>query len=174
LGASFGLSGAPYRPHVQVGKLESTEFFVTGSAQNHEFLAQFPVWPTIIRRPLRIRGLDENGTAAVYVLEGNPRQKRFRFVGIFEGAALFQQELNQGGRLWVGNVFYADNPKLKLNMVLDGLTEGEKPFLEVHNPTDQPVTSVIKSPPHTPLFAGFSLQLTLPAGTSTRVPLSPK
>jgi hypothetical protein len=186
MAASFGLTAPGYESKVEIGTLESQDVFFTGQAQGHEFQASFGPWPMILNRPFRIRGLEENGTAALYVLPGAPagsltgyaaqldREHRFRFVPVVGGEAYFQQFTDPGARLWVGNVFYADNPALKLSLVMDGLTDAEKPFLEVHNPTDAAITATIQAPPHTPLFAGFSQKTTIPAGASVRLALTTK
>jgi hypothetical protein len=167
IGPSFGLTSGESTPaEVEVGQLVNTEVFVTGQAKNHEFIAKFRGEPLMIDRPLRIEGIDNNGCAAVYVLDGNPSEKHFRFVGVFEHAALFQQNTDQGPALWVGNPFYAEDARLRLTLVADGLGSGERPFLEVHNPTDSAVRTVIRSPQHTPHYGGTSKQLTVPAGES--------
>lgn len=171
LASTFGLTPNGYSYTLEAGKLEDTQVFFTAQAQNHEVVAKFSPKAMMLNRPFRITGLDNNGCAAVYVIEGPERQQHFRFVGVYEGAALFQQYVDSGVKLWMGNVFYADNPRLKLTAVLDGLAAEEKPFLEVHNPTDQPITTTIKSPPHTPKYGGFGKQLRVPAGDSVRLAL---
>ena len=39
-----------------------------------------------------------------------------------------------------------------MTLVCDGLAAGRTPYLEVHNPTDEPATACVASPPHTPRF----------------------
>ena len=174
LPAAFGMTPGGYQAQLEAGKLVDQTFFFTAAAENHEFIAKFTPCPMLLNRPFRIQGLEDNGAAAVYVLEGPARQKHFRFVGVYEGSALFQQDTDTGVKLWAGNIFYADNAALKLSPVLDGLAPGEQPFLEVHNPTDAAITATLQAPPHTPLFAGFSQKTTVPAGASVRLPLTPK
>jgi len=170
VGPSFGLTSPEFKPaDVEVGQLINTEVFVTGRAKEHEFVAKFHAAPMMIDRPLRIEGIEDNGCAAVYVLDGNPWEKRFRFVGVFERAALFQHNTDHGPALWIGNPFYAEDARLRLTLVVDGLSSGERPFLEVHNPTDSAVRTVIRSPRHTPHYGGFSKALTVPAGESVQV-----
>jgi hypothetical protein len=174
LADSFGLRGAaPLNVTPSAGKITSIDGFTTASAQDGEFEAIFIAAPMIINRPFKVEGLTDNGTAAVYMLEGDDHMKRFRFVPMFEGAALFQQNLDHGSRLWAGNVFIADNPSLKLTPVLYGLEPGEQPFLEIHNPTDREISATIKSPPNTPDFAGFSHEVTVSAGSDLRLPIKP-
>jgi len=167
VGRSFILDPKGISPKdVEVGQLLNPEVITTGRANNHEFVAKFQPASLMINRPLRIEGIEDNGCAAVYVLNGNPWEKRFRFVGVFENAALFQQNTDQGPTLWVGNPFYAENAKLRMTLVAEGLRPGERPFLEVHNPTDSAVTTIVRSPQHTPHYGGFSKRVMVPAGDS--------
>ena len=50
--------------------------------------------------------------------------------------------------------------------VLSGISPGEKPFLEIHNPTEESVSAVISSPPGAPYFGGTEFQVRVPAGQS--------
>jgi hypothetical protein len=172
VGSSFILDPKGLKPEdVQAGQLVDSQVFVTGRAKDHEFVAKFSPTPLMIDRPLRIEGIEDNGCVAVYAVKGNPWEQHFRFVGVFENAALFQHNTDHGPTLWVGNPFYADNGKLRLTLVADGLRTGERPFLEVHNPTDAGVTTVIRSPRHTPHYGGFSKRVRVPAGDSILVSL---
>jgi hypothetical protein len=172
VGRSFILDPKGVEPQdVKEGQLLDTHVFVTGRAKNHEFVAKFSPAPLMIDRPLRIEGIEDNGCVAVYAVNGNPWEQHFRFVGVFENAALFQHDTDHGPTLWVGNPFYAENAKLRLTLVADGLRSGERPFLEVHNPTDAAVMTVIRSPRHTPRYGGFSKRVRVPAGDSIFVDL---
>ena len=167
VGRSFILDPKGISPKdVEVGQLLNPQVIVTGRANNHEFVAKFQPASLMVDRPLRIEGIEDNGCAAVYVLNGDPGEKRFRFVGVFDNAALFQQNTDQGPTLWIGNPFYAENAKLRLTLVAEGLRSGEQPFLEVHNPTDSAVTTTVRSPQHTPHYGGFAKRVTVPAGDS--------
>jgi hypothetical protein len=174
LPGALGPTPDGYQFSLEAGKLVDRNVFFTAAAENREVIARFEPSPLMINRPFRIQGLDDNGTAALYVLEGLERQKHFRFVGMYDGAALFQQNTDPGVRIWAGNIFYADNAALKLAPAVEGLADGEQPFLEVHNPTDAAISATIQSPPHTPRYAGFRQQVTVPPGASVRLPLAPK
>ena len=71
--------------------------------------------------------------------------------------------------MWVGNVFAAQDKRLRLTLVRLGQAPGKKPFLEVHNPTDAPIRTVVSSPPHAPVFGGFRREVTVPSGSSIRL-----
>ncbi len=172
LGPSFGLGGNRAAPLVvEVGELLDTEVFVTGRAHGQEFVAKFNADALMIDRPLRVEGVEDNGCVAVFDLTSGSGQRRFRSVGVFGGAALFQYDTDGGPTLWIGNPFYADDKQLRLTMVVDGLAQGERPFLEAHNPTDAVIETVVHSPPHTPGYGGFLRQLAVPAGDSARIEL---
>ena len=66
-------------------------------------------------------------------------------------------------------VFVAQDERVKLTLVRLGQAPGKKPFLEVHNPTDEPITAEVHSPAHAPLFGGFRQTVEIPAGDSIRI-----
>lgn len=98
--------------------------------------------------------------------------------GMFAGgkganqAAWFQENVDSGSTIWAGNAFVSDHKAIKLTLVCDGLAPGRAPFLEVHNPTDDPIRTVITSPPPTPRFGNFSTTVDVPAGASVAIPCS--
>jgi len=118
--------------------------------------------------PVRVRGIEDNGVAAVYV----SGEDSFRFVAVSDGTAYFQQPIDPAVRLWAGNVFVCDDPNVKMTLVIEGQAEGEGAFLEVHNSGEEAVTATVRSPEVTPVFGGTTLTVDLPAGDSVRVPLS--
>jgi hypothetical protein len=132
--------------------------------------ASFQVQPrsTIIDLPIRLQGIEDNGCVAVY----STARPFFRFVGVAEQSAWFQENVDNGSRIWAGNVFKSDNQAVKLTLTCDGLAPGRAPCLEVHNPTENVVRTVVVSPPHTPLFGGMRLTAVVPAGASIVLPLS--
>jgi len=152
---------------VTLGKLVDREMFLRVSAEGHE--AQLKVAPreTTIDLPIRVEGIQDNGCAAVH----SSTRPWFRWVGVAEGSAWFQEDVDRGADLWAGNVFVCDNAAVKLTLVRDGLAEGRQPWLEVHNPTDAPIKAVITSPEHTPVYGGMRVEVEVPAGASRNVEL---
>jgi hypothetical protein len=65
------------------------------------------------------------------------------------------------------------HPRVKLTLAHDGIAEGRSPFLEAHDPTNEPIRATLTSPPHTPIYGGTRLTVDLPAGSSITVPLKP-
>jgi hypothetical protein len=142
--------------------------FLTVQAEGCE--AGFQVRPrsTIIDLPIRVQGIEDNGCVAVY----STARPFFRFVGVADGSAWFQENVDRGSTIWVGNVFRSDNKAVKLTLTCDGMAPGRGPCLEVHNPTDDAVRTALVSPPHAPLFGGMRLTADVPAGASVVLPLS--
>jgi hypothetical protein len=151
------------------GRLLGREMFLTVQADRNE--AKFQVEPreTIIDLPMRVSGVEDNGCAAVY----STARPWFRWVGVAEGSAWFQEKVDQGSEIWAGNVFVCDHPEVRLTLVRDGLAAGRPPFLEVHNPTDRAIKATLTSPLHTPLYGGTRWMADVPAGASVRVEVKP-
>lgn len=151
-----------YPVTMQAGELTNSTFFLTLRAAAGETAFTLGQRELIVDLPIRVEGLVDNGCAAVYT----KNRPWFRFVPVVKGTAYFQESTEADNELWVGNPFLCDNPAVRLTLVVDGQAEGRKPRLEVHNPTDQPATVTLTSPPHTPLFGGASGKVTVPAGDS--------
>lgn len=149
-----------YSIEMTAGQVEDATFFFTARAEDGE--AAFKLGPAemIVDLPLRIRGLEDNGCVAVY----SSRRPWFRFVPVHKGAAYFQENLEQGSEMWVGNLFQCDQPGLKVTVIVDGQGPGQLPRIEVHNPGKTAVTTRVSSPAHTPRFGGISATVTIPAG----------
>ncbi len=162
--AALNMTGAQvgYPVTMQAGELVNSTFFLTAKAAAGETVFTLGKRDLIVDLPIRVEGLVDNGCAAVYTRN----RPWFRFVPVVKGTAYFQESTESDNELWVGNPFLCDNPAIRLTLVVDGQAEGRKPRLEVHNPTDQPATVTLTSPPHTPLFGGTTGKATVPAGNS--------
>jgi lysophospholipase L1-like esterase len=169
VGESFGLGGGErgVKVTVSAGKLIGRELFLALQAEAGEVGLTVEPRPTIIDLPIRVQGIADNGCVAVY----SSTRPFFRFVGVAEGSAWFQENVDQGSEIWAGNVFLCEQPAIRMTLVCDGIAAGREPFLEVHNPTDAVVQAAITSPPHTPRFGGLKLAAAVPAGSSVRLPL---
>ena len=154
---------AGYPVEIKTGELEDAVFFFTARATDRE--AAFVLGPQdlIIELPIRVRGLQDNGCAAVY----STRRPWYRFVPVdADGTAWFQEPIERQNEMWVGNVFVCDHPDVRVTVVVDGQAAGKPAFVEVHNPTDQAVAATLRSPAHAPLFGGLSAPVKAPAGDS--------
>jgi len=155
--------GPGYPLEVKTGKLLDSTYFLTIQAVGHETVFSAGPQPDIgIDLPIKIEGIEDNGCAAIY----SSNRQWFRFIATLKDTAYLQEPIDKKNDIWVGNVFVADNKAIKLTLVKDGIDPSHSPFLEIHNPTDAPVTTRISSPTGTPDFGGTSFTVTVPAGSS--------
>ncbi len=152
---------------VTTGEVVDHEMFLALRAENYEVALRVEPRQTIIDLPISVDGIRDNGCAAVY----GTKHRWFRWVGVAEGKAWLQEDVDKGSDLWIGNVFVADDDRLKLTLVDQGQAEGKQSFLEVHNPTDASVSVTVTSPPHAPEYGGTRLDVQVPAGSTTVVTL---
>ncbi len=170
--AAMNLAGGTdgYPVTMQAGAYTDGTFFTTLRAEKGEAAATIGPRDLIIDRPFRIEGLQDNGCAAIYTSV----RSWFRFVPVVNGAAYFQEPTAGKITLWAGNVFVSDNPAVKLTLVVDGQADGKPPVLELHNPTDKAITTMVTSPPNTPRFGGITERVTVPAGDGIRLTIEGK
>ena len=157
-----GHDGYPVK--MEAGEMADAVFFFTARAKSNE--AAFTLGPQKLSfdLPIKVEGLEDSGCAAVY----STARKWFRFVPVLDGTAYFQEPIESANKMWVGNIFVCGNKSLKMAAVVEGLAEGDAPFVEVHNPTKQDVTTKIWSPANTPTYGGMAADITVPAGASLR------
>jgi hypothetical protein len=162
---SLGGGHSGYPVEMKTGQLEDAVFFFTCRAEKSE--ASFVLGPQdlIIELPIRVRGLENNGCAALW----STKHPWFRFIPVdMDGTAWFQEDIDRKNEMWVGNPFVCDNKEVKITLVVDGQAESKLPFVELHNPTDKEVQTKIHSPAGTPLFGGSTATVHIPAGDSVR------
>lgn len=158
---------AGYPVSMRTGTIEDATYFLTLRAEQNE--ARFNIGSQQLMADLnfRIRGVEDNGCAAVY----SSTRPWFRFIAALDETAYFQDSIAQPADIWAGNVFVCDNKEVKIALVMDGQQQGDMPFIEAHNPTQQEVKTRVWSPPHTPVFGGIRREVTLSAGDSIRIML---
>ncbi|MBI4023413.1 MAG: hypothetical protein HY360_00425 [Verrucomicrobia bacterium] len=155
---------------MKAGAFVDGRFFFTAMADKNETVLTIGPRDLIIDLPFRIKGLEDNGCVAVY----SRIRPWFRFVPVVKGVAFFQEPILPANELWVGNILVCDNKDVKITVVTDGLKDGNKPFVELHNPTDKQLDVSVISPPNTPQLGGLSERVTIPAGNTCRLEISDK
>jgi len=171
IAAGFGIGGkSDLKITPKVGTITGREMFLAIKVKQHE--CQMTVAPreTIVDLPIRVDGVEDNGCVAVH----STARPWFRWVGVLDGSAYFQENVDKGSTIWAGNVFVADDKRIRLTLTVDGQAEGKPPRLEIHNSTDKAIQTTVASPPNCPRFGGMRLQLTVPAGSSVTRVLKPK
>ena len=158
-----GNDGYPLK--VETGRLKDTGFFLTVAAEDHEVRFNAGPQKLIIDLPIVVQGIEDNGCVAVY----STRRPWFRFVPVVGDKAYFQEPIDDENTIWAGNLFTADHTEIRLTAVIDGQNRDRKPFLEVHNPTQKPIETTIRSPRHAPEFGGMSARVRIPEGASIRL-----
>jgi hypothetical protein len=171
IGRGFAIGGSgDAKVACATGEVVEGEMFLGLKASGNEVVAKISPRETIIDLPIRVSGLEDNGCVAVF----GSKHPWLRWVGMAEGQAWLQEDVDKGSDLWIGNPFVCDNKQVKLTLVDQGQAEGKQPFLEVHNPTDQKLEVKLTSPAHCPLYGGMKLQVSVPAGSSMTVPVKAK
>lgn len=157
--------GYPFK--VQVGDYESGEFFFTVRAANNEVLCELGPKPMICDLALRVKGIEDNGSAAIFVKKGREGEGFFRPVAVHDGTAIFQERIDEGVAFWAGNMLVARNKALRITPVLYGIDESRPPFVEVHNPTEQEISTEISTPDNMPVYGGERWRnVVVPSGSS--------
>lgn len=143
-----------------------TPGFIAFHAENGEVAAELPAFPMICDWPFFIRGVEDNGTAAYY----DHAKGVFTFVPVHDRTMYFQMSMEKAASFWGGNLFLSSDRDLKLTPVLYGTADA---FLEVHNPTGHEIRAEITSPELAPVYGGKRFSVSVPGGTSCRIPLTP-
>lgn len=160
-----------YPVEMKVGELKDAVFFFTAAAKDGEALFTLGPQSLLIDLPIRVQGIEDNGCAAIH----STKLPRFRFIPVDEkGTGWLTEPIDQKNEMWIGNVFLSDNKNIKLTLVVDGQAEGQKPFIEVHNPTDAEIETTLSSPGNTPVFGGMSGKFRIPPGDSIHLVMDGK
>ncbi len=134
---NLGGGQAGYPVQMKVGAVQDAVFFFTATAVKNEVLCTLGPQKLIIDLPIRVRGLENNGCAAVF----STARKWFRYIPVDEkGTAWLTEPIDAANEIWVGNVFTCDRKEVKFTLVVDGQVEGQKPFLELRNRVGNVVT----------------------------------
>ena len=143
----YGISTAPsYTVKAQVGRVVDQQYVLTLAAAPEGCFVGSVTGIASLPGNLgcAVQGLNDNWTAW-YQLRGE--KPKTRIVPVAEGAAYaVLRDEDEGRDVFIGHPVVADRPELILNVALS--EDGKKWLLEVHNPTDQVVKSLVKSSPH--------------------------
>ncbi|MCM8785078.1 MAG: hypothetical protein NC899_02365, partial [Candidatus Omnitrophica bacterium] len=126
----FNLEGGKegYPIKIEKGRFLDGTFFFTAEAENNEALFTLGPQNMIIDLPIRVKGIEDNGCAAIY----STVRPWFRFVSVYNDTAYFQEPIEKENKIWVGNIFVSQDKNLKITVVVDGQDKSKPPFIEIH------------------------------------------
>ncbi len=159
----FGLDGGPtgYTVKGDAGTVTGQRYILAIDGSKDGFSGTI-TGALISSLPIAVDGLNDRWSSVLY----DRARQQARPLGTFEGRAWATVVLGGGKDLFIGQPVTADHPDLFIQLTQSGEAEWR---LEVHNPTDAPITTRLRVNPHfeplkdTPVGAA---PLTIPAGSS--------
>jgi hypothetical protein len=109
--------------------------------------------------PMPVRGVNPRWPAGIWRPE-----EGLRYVGIFEDRAWPLLDVRRAGPFIAGNLLVADHPQIAMSVVC---WTPSRIRLEIHNPTDEAITTRIRTPIPIPRYQSFDRRITVSAGSST-------
>ncbi|MHB9022732.1 MAG: hypothetical protein ACYC7E_00945 [Armatimonadota bacterium] len=141
---TFGLTGqAPaYSIKPTQGQVISSRYLLTLQAKDSGFHGTIPQTDLAQRLPIMVNGVNEKWTAG----KVDAARKEWYPLGVWEGATYTTVDTREGAHtLYIGNVVIADHPDVWVTL-LSANTDG-KTLVDVHNPTDRPLTVTVRMAP---------------------------
>ncbi|MHB9023926.1 MAG: hypothetical protein ACYC7E_07070 [Armatimonadota bacterium] len=164
--AAMGLTGKPaYSIDVTQGKLLATAYLLEGDAADGGFAAKIGKASLPVRLPIRVNNVNPRCTAAIV----NCADGSFLPVGVIETERIAYATWDPSkvaAEIYVGNLVTTPSPDL----IVTAVATGKQWTVEIHNPTDKPVTSAVKGAAKFVPLAGFAWQGRVPSGQSITVP----
>jgi hypothetical protein len=142
----YGIAAAPsYRVKAQVGDVVSQQYALMLAASPEGcFLGSVRGIASLAGNlGCAVHGLNDRWTA--WFQQGEKTKTRILPVEKGTAYAVLRDE-DEGRDVFIGHPVVADQPELVLNVAL--AEDGQSWRLEVHNPTDQAVKSLVRSSPH--------------------------
>jgi hypothetical protein len=139
----FGLGGGPcgYTVEAEAGKVGSQRYVLDVDGREAGCFSGRLKGNLVSSLPIRVGGLRDTWTCVLY----DRALGKARPVGALEGAAWATVCLGGERDLFIGHPVVADSPKV----VVQVTQTGEKAWrLEVHNPTDDEIRTVVRKNPH--------------------------
>jgi hypothetical protein len=155
---AMGFAGSlPYQLTMTRGKLDSIAYLAAmtpdrgGVAGDVAQTAEIPY-----DVPLQIHGLNEHWVAGSWREGGE-----VAYAGVFEGAAWPRLDVSKKGKFYAGNLLTCGNNDLVLEIVK---WSNDAVKIEVHNPTDKPITATVSTPAEITNYKLLNQTVTVPAG----------
>lgn len=150
---------APYQLELQRGTLQRIAFLAEMIAQDGLIAGDVKVAAAIpYPLPLQIDGVNPRWPAGIW----RPSHG-IRHVGVFEGKCWPAIDTGKAGPFIAGNLITADQPELFVSVIQ---WTAARLQLEVHNPTDGPLTARLRTPLEIPGHLPLDRTITIPGGAS--------
>ncbi len=159
----FGLDGGPtgYTVQTTAGTITGQRYILTVDGTGNGFSGAL-TGKLVSSLPIAVSGMRDGWSCFLY----DRGLKKARPVGVFEGRAWATVVLGGGKDLFIGPALTADNPAVTIQVTQSGDAQWK---VEFHNPTDAPITTLVKKNPHFDLLKDKPLpaeRVTLPPGAS--------
>ncbi|MBU4211241.1 MAG: hypothetical protein KKD33_01510 [Verrucomicrobia bacterium] len=150
-----------YEVKVEQGKVTDTEYVLTIDGEGKGFAGEILLPKDMpVSLPVVVENLNDRWTSVLYDRE----QKRFRPLGMHANKAYCHRALDElKGKIFIGHPFTLDKPELCLSVVQ---TDMKALTMQIHNPTDQPVSVRVKRSPFFNFVTCEDLTSDVPAGST--------
>ncbi len=156
----YGLAGKPgYSVTVSQGKLLGTVYELRLQSSDGAAVVKLGQAALPGSLPIVVEGLNERWTAVIADGKGQPRN-----IGVFEGRGYTVTDLRDGAKsLFVGHPVTCGDQRVFLNLVD---WSPDRAGVEVHNPTDQPISTWVATSPACGFLPAGRIEVKLEPGTS--------
>ncbi|HEY3416362.1 MAG TPA: hypothetical protein VGM23_05705 [Armatimonadota bacterium] len=159
----FGLTGQPpaYTVKAMRGTVKGTRLLLELEAQDGGFVADIAKADLCMPIPIRLAGLHDAWSAVVAERSG----KWYRPIPVRDGVGHLSLDTRKADQaLFIGHPITCDRKDIRLTLIPDG--QGHF-GIEVHNPTEKEVKTVLRVTPDNGIFPGRPpAEVTIPAGAS--------
>jgi hypothetical protein len=151
-----------YSLKVTRGSVLDTRYLLRLRAQEGAVVAAIGQADLGQRLPMEITGLSDHCTAGIV----NNTRKEWLPIGVVDGLAYATLDTQPGAsEVYVGNLVSCSNPDCWVTV----LPEGEGFVVDVHNPTEQAVSTTVTAPAGLWMIRAGTKTVDVPAGTTVRV-----
>jgi len=158
-----------YTVNVEHGRIAGKQYILridgkgVGFAGEIRLPARFPV-----SLPVVVENLNDRWTSVLY----DRKAKKLRPLGMHDNMAYCHRApTDRGGKVFIGHPFTLDKSDLCLSVVQTGTRELT---VQIHNPTDQARSTVVRRTPYFDMMAAKDFKATVPAGQTVEYLITPK
>ncbi|MHB9134387.1 MAG: hypothetical protein ACYDBB_25220 [Armatimonadota bacterium] len=159
--SGFGIGSEPrYQVKLEKGHIQDRQFWLKVAAQDGGFAGEIPKCNLPARLPILVTGINDRWSVGYY----DRVTGKYRPLGSDEGTAYAVTDpAERTQHLFIGHPFTCDQPEVYLTFVPTGEHAGQ---IDLHNPTDKPLTVHVKRSPSFNWMTDGEFTVTVPAGSS--------